>query len=57
MKRVDLLFGHDDDWRIQIHLHIDGLVSLESVLESGSSLVTKAFQCLPGNILNEISMG
>lgn len=48
---VGLLFGHNDDRRVEVHLDVDGLVRLQSIFETDSGFFPQTLQCLARNIL------
>ena len=49
--RCDLLLRYDDDWGVQVHLYVDRLVCLQSILKPGSGFLAYAFQRLPRYVL------
>lgn len=51
IKQCDKLFRDDDDGSIQIHLNVNGLVRLQSILEACPGLLAQALESLTRYIL------
>lgn len=49
--KADLLFWDDDDGCVQVHVDVDGLVSFQCILETGSCLPADTFESLSRSIL------